>query len=163
MLDVKVLVYFCLFQCKIHISTCQNSLKNNFTRDFCCRREICTCKLTLNEKKKDIYFYNRNNGVSCGDSVVRKREESVWLVAAKLAENRGEFTSVHTALATMRNIIKALRDERYWSVNIGKIQMENETIIRTLWRNQCGCVEMRYRQFHDNVLAILLENMCKTV
>lgn len=44
-------------------------------------------------------------------------EERVWLAATKLAENRGEFTSVHTALATMRNIIKARRDERYWNVS----------------------------------------------
>lgn len=46
----------------------------------------------------------------------RREEERVWLAAAKLAENRSEFTSMHTALTTMRNIIKARRDERYWSV-----------------------------------------------
>lgn len=46
-----------------------------------------------------------------------RRAYRVWLVAAKLAENRGEFTNVHTALTTMRNIIKALWDGRYWSIS----------------------------------------------
>lgn len=82
------------------------------------------CKSTSGRKEKKkkgkrggIYVYNRNSGVSRGETAARKGEERVWLATAKLAENRGEFTSVHTALATMRNIIKARRDERYWNVS----------------------------------------------
>lgn len=75
-------------------------------------------KSTSHEKKRGgIHVYNWNSGVSRGDFAAKKGEERVWLAAAKLAENRGEFTSMHTTLATMRNIIKARRDERYWSVS----------------------------------------------
>lgn len=112
-------------------------------------------------KKKDIYFYNRNNGVSRGDFAVRKREESVWLVAAKLAENRGEFTSVHTALSTMRNIIKALRDERYWSVSRQDTNGKWNHYTANALARSMDAWKWRYRKFLDNVLAILLENLCK--
>lgn len=74
LLDVKILIYFHLFQCKFRILTCQNSFKK--TVIFVAGEGLVRVNLT---RKKDIYFHNRNNGVSCGDCAVRKREENVWL------------------------------------------------------------------------------------
>lgn len=84
-------------------------------------------------RKKDIYFYNRNNGISCGNCAVKKREESVWLVAAKLVENVANLQACIPRLQQCVILLKRC-GTRDIEALVGKIQMENETIIlRTLW------------------------------
>lgn len=55
-----------------------------------------------------------------------RRARRVWLVAAKLAENRGEFTNVHSQQCVI--LLKRCGTEDIGAL-VGKIQMENETII----------------------------------